>query len=218
MKRILCYGDSNTYGVNPASTPENDEPYRLAGNTRWTRVLQELPGSEEYEIIEEGLGGRTTVYQDDASPFTNGRDYLIPCVLSHYPFDLLIIMLGTNDLKVQFAPYASSELFALQAFLRDVLNPNLYEGGALPKVLLTSPIAIGDNYRNSFLYGVFDENSYQVSKELPRVFEAAAKMFGCEFMDASRYAEPSPIDSIHMDPENHRKLAEAFAEKIREIL
>ena len=95
MKRIVCFGDSNTFGHNPL------DGSRLPRDQRWTGILSDLLG-EEYEIIEEGLCGRTTVRECPESPWVSGLPYLTPCVLSHQPFDLLILMLGTNDLQVPF--------------------------------------------------------------------------------------------------------------------
>ncbi|MBC7812535.1 MAG: hydrolase, partial [Burkholderiales bacterium] len=96
MKSIVCFGDSNTWGYDPVSKG------RFARDKRWTGVLRQTLG-EGYLIIEEGLNGRTTVWDDPIGYFKNGRDYLIPCLDTHCPFDLITIMLGTNDLKKRFS-------------------------------------------------------------------------------------------------------------------
>ena len=96
MKTILCYGDSNTWGYNPATTE------RSSRDERWTGILRrEL--DDGYLVIEEGLNGRTTVWDDPIEGYKNGKEYLIPCLETHKPLDLVIIMLGTNDLKVRFS-------------------------------------------------------------------------------------------------------------------
>lgn len=222
MKRILCYGDSNTFGANPAWRPDLDasetNPKRLPENRRWPKILQKLLGSEDYEILEEGLCGRTTIYRDQAWPYCNGRDYVVPCILSKLPLDLLIIMLGTNDMKKIFAPSVDSAQLAISELVKTVKNEYLYEGFPVPKILLVSPITIGGNLEKSFLYGTFDENSREVSRHLSKVQEAVARMYGCEYLNAASVAEASDIDSIHMNPENHKKLAVAISKKIREIL
>ena len=95
MKTILCFGDSNAWGQPPGSFG------RHSWDVRWPGALQQLLGSG-VRIIEEGLSGRTTCFDD---PFTANRSGLqqLPVVLeSHYPLDLVIIMLGTNDLKRSF--------------------------------------------------------------------------------------------------------------------
>lgn len=96
MKNILCYGDSNTWGYD-AETKNRFPP-----DVRWTGILKRTLG-EGYHVIEEGLNGRTTVWDDPIEGYKNGREYLIPCLESHRPLDLVIIMLGTNNLKKRFS-------------------------------------------------------------------------------------------------------------------
>src|SRR3954462_1773041 len=100
MKTIVCFGDSNTWGYDPASNG------RFGPTNRWTGVLQTALGSD-YRVIEEGLNGRTTTVDDPIHDHRNGRHYLPPCLESHAPFDLVTIMLGTNDLKARFNSSAS---------------------------------------------------------------------------------------------------------------
>ena len=95
MKNILCFGDSNTYGYMPLTGRRYDE------KTRWTGRLQKLLGSV-YKVIEEGCNGRTTVFEDPYDGWTKGIDYICPCIKSHKPIDIVILMLGSNDLKEFF--------------------------------------------------------------------------------------------------------------------
>ena len=92
MKNVLCYGDSNTYGYIP------ETGLRYPKNVRWTGVLQNLLG-KNFNVIEEGCNGRTTIFDDPIEGWKNGRDYLKPCLNSHKPIDIIIMMLGSNDLK-----------------------------------------------------------------------------------------------------------------------
>ena len=101
MKTILCYGDSNTYGYDPSNG------FRYPKNVRWTGVLADLLGPE-FTVIEEGCNGRTTVFDDPLEGWKNGLDYLKPCLNSHKPIDLVILMLGSNDLKDIFHASAAS--------------------------------------------------------------------------------------------------------------
>ncbi len=222
MKRILCYGDSNTYGANPAWSPylSEDEPIptRFGEDIRWTKLLQKLLGEDQCEIIEEGLCGRTTIYKDPAWPYCEGRSYLTPCLLSHLPLDLIVVMLGSNDMKEIFAPCPDSASLAMDEFLKTLRNPFLYEGWTMPKILLVSPVFLGENLETSYMYGGFTERGRDVSKQLPEIYAALAKKHGCEFLAASDFASPSPKDSVHMDEAEHKKLAKALAEKIRKIL
>jgi lysophospholipase L1-like esterase len=96
--RVLCFGDSNTHGC-----PGDDIDYvRLPADRRWTGLLQDLLG-DGYEVIEEGLNGRTTDVDYEDRPGHNGRPYFVPCLLSHQPLDVVVVMLGSNDLKACFA-------------------------------------------------------------------------------------------------------------------
>ncbi len=98
MKSILCYGDSNTWGTATQPRPDG----RYAPHERWPGVLR-LALGDEWLVIEEGLGGRTTVNDDPVEGAErNGRMYLLPCLGSHKPLDVVDIMLGTNDLMARF--------------------------------------------------------------------------------------------------------------------
>lgn len=94
-KRVLCFGDSNTWGYIPASGK------RHPVGIRWTTLLQEKLGSD-FEVIEEGLNSRTTDMNDPKHVGKNGLAYLRPCLETHDPIDLIILMLGTNDMKERF--------------------------------------------------------------------------------------------------------------------
>lgn len=96
MKTIVCYGDSNTWGYDPVTMD------RLPITQRWTGVLAQELGAG-YRVIEEGLNGRTTVWDDPIEGYKNGKEYLIPCLETHRPIDLITILLGTNDLKMRFS-------------------------------------------------------------------------------------------------------------------
>lgn len=208
MKKILCYGDSNTYGHNPADCS------RLDG--RWTRFLAQTLG-DGYEIIEEGLCGRTTVFDDSYDSGLNGRDLLEPIIKTHKPLDLIIIMLGTNDLQLQFSQNAFGVARGVETLVKIAKNPLIY-GEKIPEILVVSPILIDEAIGNSFfadIYGV--QRAVDISKQLAPRIETIAKQYGAHFMDAAKYANASALDGVHMDSENHQKLARAFADKIKEI-
>ena len=104
-KHIVCFGDSNTHGYCADPKDCADGGDRFNENERWTCLLQQKLG-EDCLVIEEGLSGRTTVFDDPLHESMSGLDYITPCLMSHEPVDLLIIMLGTNDTKDRF--YASA--------------------------------------------------------------------------------------------------------------
>jgi len=211
VKSILCYGDSNTWGYNP----ENGE--RFPPDVRWTGVLQKELG-EEYKIIEEGLNGRTTVWDDPIEGYKNGMKYLIPCLESQRPLDLVIIMLGTNDLKCRFSLSAFDIAEGAGVLVDIVLSSRAGRCWNPPKVLLVSPIHVGDNIRTTWHCEAFGlERSVEISKGFAAHFKRIAELRGCEFMDAAAIATPSLIDAIHLDAGEHIKLGKAIAAKVKSI-
>lgn len=212
-KRIICFGDSNTWGYDPETRTRYDE------NTRWPMVMQSILG-DDYQILEEGQNGRTIACED---PWEwgnkKGMDYALPMVESHHPFDLLIIMLGSNDMKAKFHLPAGDIAGGLQNMLMQIRGFMKYKCGVEPKILVVSPIYMGDNIDDSPL-AEFAEGQISVekSKHIAGWFKLVAEQFDCAFMDASAWASPSLVDAMHLTAEGHHKLAAAMADKVREII
>lgn len=210
MKNVLCFGDSNTWGFNPVTHDRYD--YR----DRWTGIVQNRLGNE-YRVIEEGLNGRTTVWPDPIEGYKSGREYLIPCLETHRPLDLVIIMLGTNDLKKRFSLSAFDVAAGISSLLDVVGKSRSGYNDKAPQALLISPILIGD-LTESWLSDMFGgEAATETSRRLAGQYSRIAESFGCSFLDASLIAAPSPSDGIHLDKEGHQKIGEAIAEKVRSI-
>ena len=210
MKTVLCYGDSNTYGYIP------ETGMRYPRNIRYPGVLQELLGCE-YAVIEEGCNGRTTIYGDSNEEWKTGLDYLKPCLNSHKPIDVVVMMLGSNDLKTFFDLTAEKIAYGA-GVLVDVIQSFMPEKqGYVPKILLISPPEIGPDIKSSPFYGEFDERSIEESKRFPEFFRALAEEKGCLFLNAAEYISPSTYDSLHLTPESHRILAEKVAKVIKTI-
>lgn len=209
-KRILCFGDSNTWGAIP------QESNRYPENIRWTGVLQNELG-KNYQIIEEGHNGRTTVFDDVIEWRLSGLKYFMPCCSSQSPLDLIILMLGTNDLKTRFGVDARSIAYGLQRYL-DVLSITPMDGNK-PKVLIVSPILIDPTYKNDLLfYDIFGENADIRSQGFAKAYSEFAENAGLAFLDASLYGKASSLDGVHMDANSHNKLGKAIAKKVKEIL
>ena len=210
MKRIMCFGDSNTWGAIP-----NDSE-RYPQEVRWTGVLARELG-EGYQIIEEGHNGRTTVFTDPIERRMAGIDYFYPCLESQVPLDLVIIMLGTNDLKTRFGVKALSIADGLRRY--DNILKSVHMAGEPPKVLLISPILLHPDYKKHVLFhDMFGEDAVERSRGFREAYQMAAEQFGWYFMSASDFAEASPKDGLHMEPEGHASLGRAVAGKVREIL
>ena len=179
-KTVLCYGDSNTYGYIP------ETGMRYPKNIRYPGKLQELLG-EGYSIIEEGCNGRTTIHDDPIDGWKNGLDYLRPCLNSHKPIDIVILMLGSNDLKNTF--HLTAEDIADGAgVLVDVIKEFTVEKhGFVPDIILVSPPEIGTGIRTSPFYGAFFENAIDESKKFPQYYKKIAEDKDCNFFDAAKY-------------------------------
>ncbi len=202
--RVLCYGDSNTFGYIPGRGG------RYNRHTRWPGRLQELLGSE-YQVIEEGLCGRTTAFEDMTEPGRNGLDRIRDAVERSLPLDVLVIMLGSNDCKAQFGASAQEIAGGLEQVAAQA------RGGEASgfRVLLVAPAAMTDRVMHSGFGSEFDQRSIKVSKELAEAYEALARKYGCDFLDGSKVTQVSEIDGLHLDAEGHGRLAEAVVKYLQ---
>ncbi|WP_026659446.1 SGNH/GDSL hydrolase family protein [Butyrivibrio sp. AC2005] len=207
-KRILCFGDSLTWGYDPEKRTRIDE------NRRWTGVLQALLG-DSYKVIEEGHNGRTIATDDPAEGEKNGLKYVIPCIESQSPVNVMIIMLGTNDLKRKFS-YCSMDIAGeMQIFLEKVQAHNRFRMNDKMQILLVSPPLVGTTGKGSWLEDCFDFlNAARVSSELAIWYKQLAEMYNCAFLDASKIVSPSPADGVHIDADAHGKLGKAIYDKL----
>ena len=208
-KRIICFGDSNTWGYNPTNGSRFDE------NTRWPMVLQKLLG-DDYQIIEEAQNGRTIA---NADPWEwgckCGMDYILPMLESHKPFDLLIIMLGSNDLKAKFHLTAGDIAGSLQNMLMKAKSFLQYQCAISPKILIVSPPYLGENLKFSPFAPFFDvDSAIETSKQMAYWYELVAKQFDCDFLDAATICKAGDVDSLHLMEDGHRQLAEAIFQKV----
>ncbi len=211
-KRILCFGDSLTWGYDPVKR------VRFGEDSRWPTVLAARLG-EGYTVIEEGQNGRTIATDDPAEGEKNGLRYIRPCLESHNPLDLVIVMLGSNDCKRKFAYSAMDIAGEMQIFLEKVIAYNHFRCADRFRILLLAPPHIGPEIRDSWLGDSFGyENARKVSMELAGWYEQLAGMYGCRFLDAARHVRASAADGCHMDAENQRKLGEVVAGIVREEL
>jgi lysophospholipase L1-like esterase len=206
-KTILCYGDSNTWGWIPATQS------RYSRHERWPGVLRKELG-EGYLVIEEGLNGRTTVWDDPIEGYKNGKEYLIPCLETHKPIDLVIIMLGTNDLKMRFGVPACDIAAGAGVLVDIVAKSETGPGNSPPPVLLIAPPPIAKLSEFAEMF----EGGTAKSEALSRHFRLIAEDRGCALLDASDVIASSDVDGIHFDLSEHRKLGEAVAARVRQLV
>ncbi|MGN0373255.1 MAG: GDSL-type esterase/lipase family protein [Enterocloster sp.] len=195
MKRIFCYGDSNTYGYDARSAFGE----RLPKTQRWTDLLQQFSGCE---IINAGMNGRKIPRKSWALESFDRQ--LAGCG----PADLIFIMLGTNDLLTPFLPDAGKICMSMDQFVLHVLEHPLICGKG-EKLLLTAPPAI--------VTGDFDAGASSRGREAKKLgdgYKKIAERYGLHFADASRWELPLAHDGIHLTPEGHR----LFAEKMWDLL
>lgn len=210
---VLCFGDSNTHGY-PAQDPGEPVLDRLPADVRWTGRLQRLLGPR-WHVIEEGLNGRTTDLDYDDRPGCHGRAYLGPCLRSHHPLDVVVLMLGTNDTKTQFGRTAADIAAAVDGLVTEI------ETWAVPApvTVLVSPIHIDDtrpgfDELNSDAYG---PGSVRASTELAAALRQVADARGTLFADAATVAQPGH-DGVHLSTAAHAHLAVLLSGVIRGAL
>ncbi len=207
MPTILCYGDSNTHGSPPAPLP--DGATRYGPGMRWPGVLRAaLPG---WTVIEEGLPGRTTVHDDPIEGAArNGLTYLVPCLESHAPLDVVAVMLGTNDLKQRFALAAEDIAEGVGLLLAAIARSGIGPGGAAPAALVIAPTPIGPEERLAYPFAGGAERS----RRFGALYAAVAARHGAAFLDGGSVIRPSAADGVHLDPEAHAALGRAVAARL----
>ena len=203
---ILCFGDSNTFGTNPSGG-------RWPRDQRWPGILQERLGNGFY-VIGEGLGGRTAAAEDFLEGDKNGRRHLPVALRSHRPLDLVILMLGTNDLKHRFGllPWDIAAGVAQLGRMVETYDYGPYY--PIPRVMLVSPILIGSGIENSPFPG-FSADAADASMRLAPLYRAQAEAHGWLYLDAACAAGPSSLDRLHMEADGHCALADAVEAIIR---
>ncbi len=205
MKTVLCYGDSNTYGYDPANG------LRYPESVRWPCVLRKLLG-RGYSVVEEGCNGRTTVFDDPAEGWKNGLDYLKPCLNSHKPVDIVILMLGSNDLKRCFHASTAEIADGAGVLAETILEFCTQKQGYAPAVILVAPPLIGPAIDRSPFAVSFDPDAIDRSREFAKEYRRVADEKGCVFFNASTVATASELDSLHLTAASHKALAAALAE------
>ncbi|WP_189368215.1 SGNH/GDSL hydrolase family protein [Tateyamaria omphalii] len=210
MRTVLCYGDSNTYGQTTASLPDDRYPH----DVRWPGVLRQALGPN-WMVIEEGLSGRTTVSDDPIEGAEkNGRTYLRPCIMSHKPLDLVILMLGTNDLKIRFNKTPGEIAMGVGALISDVKSMPAGINGGVPEMLVVAPPPTALDLKD--WSGVF-QGAPEKSRALAAEYERIAEMHEVHFFDSAIVVKSSDADGFHLDAAAHLALGQAIAEEVVSI-
>lgn len=212
MKEILCFGDSNTHGYMPGLGT------RYPLEQRWCGQLSALLG-DGYHVVEEGMDGRTTAFEDDLQPWRSALGYISPCVKSHAPLDLIVIMLGTNDSKTRYGVSAEEIGFGLGELIQRIetfFRYNAGRAGACPKILVISPVPMPQTGGDP----EFNEESLAKQAALAPVFRKVAEQYGCAYANAEDWVSQDllGVDFCHFSPEAHRAFAQNIAGVIHQLL
>ena len=203
-KHIVCFGDSNPHGycADPADCADGGN--RFNENERWTCLLQKALG-EDYLVLEEGLGGRTTVFVDALHESMDAVGVAYPVLMSHEPVDLLIIMLGTNDTKERFAANAAAIAVGMERLIQKCQSTPCW-GANRPNILVVCPPPLGAGFHDE----VMGKGCVEKSVALPPYMKAVAERNGCAYFDA-KDCEMNPVDFTHLTRKGHAQLSEELA-------
>ena len=212
MKTILCYGDSNTWGYNPRTKERYDH------KTRWPMAMAGIlnrdspPDDPAWHVVEEGLNGRTSCREDMVEGDKNGLRQLLPILESHKPLDLVVVMLGTNDLKPRFSPMPFDIARGVQRLVIAAQESKFGPGDSAPKVIMICPPPTVDSPVFKDRFG----DSVELSGKIEPFYRQLAGECGAIYLDAGKLLKSSSADGIHFDPEGHLALAKAVADIVKQ--
>ena len=207
MAVIVAFGDSNTWGYDPAAAT------RFPADVRWTGVMRRELG-DGHSVIEEGLNGRTTVFTDPIEPDRRGADYLPPCLRSHAPLDLLIIALGCNDMKSRFSASPGDIANGAERLILMTRAEPAGPGGGPPKILLVAPPPLAKLTAFAEMF----QGATEKSRVLGARYREIAERHKIGFVDAGEFIACSPLDGIHYEADQHALLGRVMAEAVRMTL
>ncbi len=208
-KIIVCFGDSNTYGYNAEDGSRFD--------SRFPKILEKIlhkntVENTSYKVIEEGLCGRTFAFNDPLHDGLCAIDYIQPCLESHSPIDLLIIMLGTNDTKQRFSATSRNIAMGARKLINKAKCLDIYANSS--NILLIAPPKIKEGYKTSEVFFTMGDKCDEKSRDLIKELELIAGETNCHFLNSDEFLEMNNIDFMHLDEKNHKLMAEKLAELI----
>lgn len=210
-KTIICFGDSNTHGYDTANDGRFDVSVRYPGR------LAALLG-DAYDVKEEGLSGRTCCFDDPLFEGLNGLRAISPVLLTHEPVDLLIIMLGTNDVKARFSATAPNIAKGMERLLQKAIDTHT-AWRSCPHILLVCPPPIAPGYAQAVFAEEMGAGCAEKSTALAAYYQQTAERLGCHFLDAGSIPgiQMHPRDCMHLSAESHTLLAKRLAALVPEL-
>ena len=203
MNKVLCFGDSNTFGFNPKNGSRFDK------SIRWTGILQRLCGNK-FHIIEAGCNNRTAFSDNPAGKMFSG--YKILPELLQKDLSIVILAIGINDLQFQYNVTVNDIKNGITNLIKIIQNNN-----PNTKIILVSPTELTENVLKSPIFStLFDESSIEKSKIVPLRYAQIAKENNCDFIDLNTFVTPSVIDGLHFDPKEHKRIAQEIFNHLNE--
>jgi len=215
MKTVMVFGDSNSWGWDPNNRLDGKKLMRHADDVRWPGVMAAALGPD-YKVLVDGLNGRTTVWDDPIEEYRCGKDQIVASLDAAAPFDLVIIMVGTNDLKARYTVTAQDIANGVAILVDRALHNCAGDYVGDPKVLLVCPPPLGENIGDDIFELMF-AGGLEKSKQMPKHYEGVAGLFGADYFDAGTVAHTGR-DGLHMPPDQHALLGAALAAKVKAIL
>ena len=203
MKKILCYGDSNTFGFNPFDSSRFDE------KTRWTALLQENLGSD-FEIIEEGACDRTGIADNDKGFLYSAQRHFPKTITKTKNVDLLILAIGTNDLQFKYDLTVHQFENGLEKLIVTAKNN-------VRRIILIPPVILHENVLEGFFKFQFDETSVSKSKKVGKIYKKLSNIYGLNYFDINDFVKPSNTDGLHYDSEGHKIISTKLSDYIKGI-
>ncbi len=208
MKKILCYGDSNTWGCSPRDSSRYDE------NTRWPMVLQSKLGND-YTVIEEGLNGRTVLNLSPVNIEANGIEWISFVIDNHIPFDIVLISLGLNDVFIAEDASLTKISGGIEEIISIIKDNHVSAGFLIPQIIIMAP----PEYNRDVEGSIFFELQLNKLKVLPEVLRELSIEQNCHFFNSADYVKGSAIDGSHLEAESHiilgTKIADFISDRIK---
>ena len=203
MKKIVCYGDSNTFGFNPCDASRYDE------QTRWTAVLQDILG-DGYQIIEEGMCDRTGIADNDKGFLFSAQRHFQKCLSKTKEVDILVLWIGTNDLQFKYNLTLGQIEKGLERLI--IIAQNYAE-----KIVLIPSVELSDNILGGYFSCQFDNVSVSKSKKMNKIYKKLSRIYNLEYFDINKFAKPAAVDGLHYDTNGHKIIAQKLSEFLLKI-
>ena len=203
MKKILCFGDSNTYGYIPNNGARYDK------NTRWTGILS-LLSHGKFKIIEGGCNNRTAFAANPAGKIFTGYE-ILPELLTD-DFDAVVLAIGINDTQFLFDTVIEDFTTGIENLI-NIVQAKCPQA----KIILVAPSILTDDVLNGNFACLFDRTSIEKSRQLPLLYQKIAEKQNIEFLDLNSVAKTSSLDGLHYAPEQHKKIAQVIFTILSEL-